>query len=144
MTMTALAYRRTPRAQAGVSLIEVLVAILIFSFGIVGLMGLQARALLFSNSAEDTSRAALLANELGSAMVISNTVNPTALIPGGTYAAWQARVAAPTNGGLPSGVGTAVANGNTATITITWRPQTSSGSSINPQNQYVTQVTLPP
>lgn len=144
MTMISHASSRARRRQFGVSLIEVLVAILIFSFGIVGLMGLQARALMFSTSAEDTSRAALLANELASAMVISGTVNNTALIPAGTYATWAARVATPASGGLPSGVGTAVANGNTSTITIQWQPQSNSGSSFNSTNQYVTQVTLPP
>lgn len=132
-----------PSRQRGVSLIEVLVAILIFSFGIVGLIGLQARALQYSTSAEDTSRAALLANELGSMMVMSRTLDTTALIPAGAYAAWQTRVADPLNGGLPNGVGTAVLNLSTATITITWRPQTTAGSAFNSQNQYVTQVTIP-
>jgi len=130
--------------QAGVSLIEVLVAILIFSFGIVGLMGLQARALQFSTSAEDTSRAALLANELGSTMVLSKTVQTIGLVPPGAYAAWQARVANTTNGGLPNGVGTVVTNGNVATITIQWRPPSAASAAFNATNQYVTQVILPP
>jgi len=134
----------TRRRQIGVSLIEVLVAILIFSFGIVGLMGLQARALQYSTSAEDTSRAALLANEMGTIMVVSRTVDPTALIPAGAYSAWQVRVADTANGGLPSGVGTVAYSGNTATITIQWQPQTNAGSSINTTSQFVTHVTIPP
>lgn len=132
------------RRQTGVSLIEVLVSILIFSFGIVGLMGLQARALQYSTSAEDTSRAALLANEISTTMVVSRTVDPAALIPAGAYAAWQTRVADPVNGGLPNGAGTVVRNGNTATITIQWQPQTTAGSSINTTNQFVTHMTVPP
>jgi type IV pilus assembly protein PilV len=133
-----------PRARLrGVSLIEVLVAILIFSFGIIGLMGLQARALLFSTSAEDTSRAALLANELASSMVINGTVNTGALVPAGTYTNWASRVATPASGGLPSGVPSIAASGNSATITIQWQPQSSAGASFNRTNQYVTTVTLP-
>jgi type IV pilus assembly protein PilV len=129
--------------QAGVSLIEVLVAILIFSFGIVGLIGLQARALQYSTSAEDTSRAALLANDLSTQMVVSRTIDPAALVPVGAYAAWQARVADVANGGLPNGVGTATAvNANTITITITWQPQSTAGAAFNSQNRYVTHVTL--
>jgi type IV pilus assembly protein PilV len=142
MTIHPPAFKR--RRQAGVSLIEVLVSILIFSFGIVGLMGLQARALQYSTSAEDTSRAALLANEIGTTMVMSRTVDPAALVPAGAYAAWRVRVADPVNGGLPNGVGTAVRNGDTATITIQWQPQTNAGSSINTTSQFVTHVTIPP
>ena len=63
-------YRSRRRHLAGVSLIEVLVSILIFSFGIVGLIGLQARALQYSTSAEDTTRAALLASDLSTAIVV--------------------------------------------------------------------------
>jgi len=143
--MMPLSSPRARQKQAGVSLIEVLVAILIFSFGIVGLMGLQARALIFSTSAEDTSRAALLANELASTMVVSGTVNTAALVPAGAYAAWAARVTTPASGGLPGALAPSVAaSGNTATITIQWRPQSTSASSFNSTNQYVTQVTLPP
>jgi len=131
------------RRQVGVSLIEVLVAILIFSFGIIGLIGLQARALQYSTSAEDTSRAALLANDLSSQMVVSRTIDPAALVPAGAYAAWQARVADVANGGLPNGVGTAIAvNANTITITIRWQPQSAAGAAFNSQNRYVTHVTI--
>ena len=131
------------RRQSGVSLIEVLVAILIFSFGIVGLIGLQARALQYSTSAEDTSRAALLANDLGTQMVVSRTVDPAGLVPAGAYASWQARVADVANNGLPNGAGTAVFNGSTATITITWQPQSNAGAAFNSTNRFVTHVTIP-
>ena len=136
-------YVRASR-QTGMSLIEVLVAILIFSFGIIGLVGLQARALVFTTSAEDTSRAALLANELASSMVLSRTLDTAQIVPAGTYAGWAARVSTPASGGLPSGTSAVAVNGNTATITIRWQSQSNAGSAFNSQNQYVTQVTLPP
>ena len=131
------------RHLAGVSLIEVLVSILIFSFGIVGLIGLQARALQYSTSAEDTSRASLLANELAATIVISQT-NPRTppLVPAAALAAWQLRVADTINGGLPNGVGTVtLVNATTADITIQWRPP-SAATTATP-NQSVTQVIVP-
>lgn len=127
---------------AGVSLIEVLVSILIFSFGIVGLIGLQARALQYSTSAEDTSRAALLANELSTTIIVSQTNPRTVLVPAAALAAWQLRVADTTNGGLPNGVGTVTPlTANTADIKVEWRPPSAPVTAT--LNKYVTQVTVP-
>ncbi len=124
------------RSQAGFSLIEVLTAILIFSIGILGLVGLQTQAVQFSSSAEDSNRAALLANEIISVMWI----NQSASVPSADYAAWQDRVEDPTVNGLPNGVGDVQVAGNVATVTITWRaPNAPAGT----QNRYVTQATLP-
>ncbi len=123
------------------TLIEVLVAVLIFSFGLVGLVGLQARALQFSTSAEDTSRAALLANEMAATMVLHQTNSPTTLAS--EITAWQARVADTTNAGLPNGAATVAASGNVATITITWVPPSAASAAFNSQNRYVTQVVIP-
>lgn len=120
------------------TLIEVLVAILIFSFGLLGLAGLQARALRYSSSAEDTNRASLLANQMSFMMVDKNQLDqPTNYAS--DYAAWQGRVTA----GLPNGVGTVavVATGPLATITITWRSP--NALTTDPLNRYVTQVVLP-
>ena len=47
--------------QRGVTLIEVLVSVLIMSFGILGIVALQARAIQFSLDADDRNRAALFA-----------------------------------------------------------------------------------
>jgi len=130
------------RNLAGVSLIEVLVSILIFSFGIVGLIGLQARALQYSTSAEDTTRAALLANELSTAIVVgqpSPRVAPL-FVPG--LAAWQDRVKAPADGGLPNGAGTVkVINDTTSEIKIEWTPPSAPNGAT--PNRYITQVIVP-
>ena len=131
------------RHLAGVSLIEVLVSILIFSFGIVGLIGLQARALQYSTSAEDTSRASLLANDLAATIVISQT-NPRTppLVPAAALAAWQLRLADIANGGLPDPLGTVtLVNATTADITIEWRPPSAAATAT--RNKYVTQVIVP-
>ena len=127
------------RHQAGMTLIEVLVAILIFSFGLVGLIGLQARSLQFSTSAEDTSRAALLANEMATIITTSNSLSPAA----SAVAAWQARVSDPAHGGLPNPTATVVAASGVATITIKWKAPSAASSAFNSENQYITQVVLP-
>lgn len=118
------------RRQMGMSLIEVLTSLLIFSIGILGMLSLQTRATQFSTSAEDTNRAALLANEIASQMwdQKSLTVDTTA---------WAARVGNAQNGGLPSGTGMVTVAGGVADITITWRPPSAPAGEVN---RFVTQV----
>jgi type IV pilus assembly protein PilV len=128
--------------HAGMSLIEVLVAILIFSFGIVGLIGLQARALQYSTSAEDTSRAALLANELATAIVVGQTTPRTQLVPPAAEAAWRLRLPDTANGGLPNVRGTVtLINATTVGIKIEWRPVSAPVTAT--LNKYETQVIVP-
>jgi len=133
-----IASRRGARQQ-GSTLIEVLVAILIFSFGLLGLVGLHARATQFATGAEDTNRAALLASELAVTMITSQTIAPAS----GVISAWQARVADVANGGLPNGIGTTTITGSVATITVTWQPPSAVGTAFNSTNQYMTQVVIP-
>ncbi|MGD9647510.1 MAG: type IV pilus modification protein PilV [Pirellulales bacterium] len=122
--------KKTPshrqRAQRGVTLIEVLVSVLIVSFGILGLVALQARAIQYSLDADDRNRAALFADELAAQMRLSRTL---------TLAPEQLDVALkrvqgidpvtdqPTGLGLPNANLAVVpgADPNVATITITWR-----------------------
>jgi|APFre7841882630_1041343.scaffolds.fasta_scaffold01718_4 type IV pilus assembly protein PilV len=133
--------RNVPRRhrQSGMTLLEVLAAILVCSVGLVGLVGLQGRAIQYSTSAEDTSRAALLANEIAAIMVTSQTV----ALGDSAILAWQARVADTAQGGLPGGDGTINTSGNVATITITWQPTWAAIAAANSQNKYVTQVLIP-
>ena len=111
---------RLAHQQSGVILLEALLAILIFSLGILALVGLQAAAVKQSADAKYRTEAALLANEVIGQMWVSdrttavlqanfNGINGT----GGTaYSNWFARV----SGGILPGV---VANSPTApTIAI--------------------------
>ncbi len=125
--------------QSGMTLIEVLVAVLIFSLGLVALIGLQARAIQYSTSAEDTSRASLLANEIATTMITSQTI----ALPTSAITAWQARASDPIHGGLPNGAAAVAASGNVATITLTWRAPTAAIGAPNSENRYVTQVVIP-
>jgi len=134
---------RKPKRQAGMTLIEVLVAILIFSFGLIGLIGLQARALQFTTGAEDTSRAALLANEIAASITSTAISGAAVSVSASAVQAWQSRASDPHNGGLPNGAVAISASGNTANITITWRATTAASGAANAQNQYVTDVVIP-
>jgi type IV pilus assembly protein PilV len=136
--MSRMTHIRHPskRAAPGFSLIEVLVSIVLISFGILGLISLQARAAQVSVSAEDSQRAALLASELAAAMWGANTVTlPTAAID-----AWAARVADPAVAGLPNATGSVAVTGNVARITVQWlATHAASGE----ENRYVTDVAIP-
>ena len=54
----------TQRRQRGFTLLEVMVSLLVFSFGVLGMVALQARAIQFSVDAEDRAKAAVIANEV--------------------------------------------------------------------------------
>ena len=127
-----------PHGQQGMTLIEVLVAILILSFGLLGFVGLQARAIQYSVGAEDSTRAALLANEIVATMELYQTVTP----PAANYSAWQSRVGDPTVAGLANGAGVVTSNvgTGTATVTITWLPPSAASGAAS--NQYTTQFVL--
>lgn len=125
------------RRRRGVSLIEVLVSTVLVSVGLIGVVSLQARAVQVSVSAEDQLRASLLANELAAQMWTARSVS----LPSATTDAWVARVADPTAAGLPSGLGTVDVAGNTARITVAWRPV--NAPSTQARHRFITDVTLP-
>lgn len=125
------------RQQAGFTLIEVLVAILIFSFGLLGFVGLQARAIQFSLGAEDTNRAAILANDMAATMAMLRTVNTSDPGLAAQIVNWQA-AASSVAAGMPNGQASVSSTGNVATIQLTWRAP---GSASTDQNRYVTQYT---
>jgi len=136
-------FRPSPRRPAGgFTLIEVLVSILIFSFGVLGVVGMQARMLQSSTQNGDRARASMLANEMASAMWAQQSVTVTA----DTLDKWQKRVADATKTGLPNGSGTVTVTTtgtvSTAAITVTWRP-TSAASAASSNNQYTTSVVIP-
>jgi type IV pilus assembly protein PilV len=124
----------------GFTLIEVLVSILVFSFGLLGLVGMQARILQASTQNADRARASLLANEIVSVMWAKQTTAITTLPD---YKSWQDRVASPATVGLPGGKGVVSkpdAN-KQVTITIAWRPP--SMASGVAANQFATTVAIP-
>lgn len=111
---------QTPRSQQGVMLIEALVAILIFTLGIIALMGLQANSIIQVSQAKYRTDASYLANQIIGRMWVDQT--PTDLASFATAGSaqrtdWDAAVAAT----LPSGAGTVAIAGRQVTVTITWK-----------------------
>ena len=113
------------RHQSGVILLEALLAILIFSLGILALVGLQAAAVKQSADAKYRTEAALLTNEVIGQMWVSDrtTANLQGNFnsPGGAdYNNWLVRV-----GGVLPGVAAnppeiVIDNSGIATVTVRW------------------------
>ncbi|MFA6015781.1 MAG: hypothetical protein WC742_12010 [Gallionellaceae bacterium] len=120
---------KTRKQQSGAMLLEALVAILIFSIGILAIVGLQAAAISASSDAKYRSDASLLSNQLIGQMWVSDRTPATLQTnfqTGGTaYNAWLADVQATlpmvaTN--PPTVVITPAATvGSQVTITIFWQ-----------------------
>jgi len=126
---------RIARAQRGMALLECLMALLIFSVGLLGLLGLEARVMNISTNSENRNRAAMIASEVASQMWLHDTVSPTAP----AIVAAKANANNQTLGGLPGGVVTVAQIGttNAADITVTWQEVNS------PASQLTTRVILP-
>lgn len=102
-----------PTAERGSVLLEGLIAILIFSFGVLGLIGLQAASIKNTSQAKERIDASMMAN----ARIASMWVDRAAW---SSYTETNTDVSTVANG-LPNGKRTTVVNGDTVTVTITWR-----------------------
>lgn len=130
-------------SERGFALIEVLVSLVIFSLGVVGLMGMQTRALQASTDAQDRSMAAMLANSVTSEMwaIKSTSLGNSAV------EAWKEQV----SGALPRGKGEITENisGTDATISVKWlsntrkEKSTSDSTDGEDMNQFITKVVIP-
>jgi type IV pilus assembly protein PilV len=127
--------------QRGMAMIEVLVSILLFSLGVLGLIGLQASAIQFSVEADMRNRASLIANEVATAMWLSNSVSVDT--EAGTPS-WKSRVAAELPSGTITVTGVAAATmPNSADVHITWKPPQRAANDSD-MSQLNTRVTLAP
>ena len=107
---------RTSRApQRGMMMLEVLIALLIFTLGVLGMVKMQAVSTANSVNSEDRATAALLANDL----VAELWAAKSAAKPG-DFSAWDSRVGSTLRGGTTLGTSF---SGNTATIQINWNRQ---------------------
>ncbi|MEY4752751.1 MAG: type pilus modification protein PilV [Pseudomonadota bacterium] len=130
---------RAATAQRGSSLIEVLVALLVASLGMLGVAAMHARALQLGTDAADRNRAALLASELASSMWLQRST----LVSAQELQAWKTRVANAAVSGLPNATAT-VSDPDPdgmVTITIQWRSNRQAAG--NGSHRYATQVVLP-
>lgn len=127
--------------QSGMLLIEVLFSILIFSFGILGLVGMQAISTKNAVSAEDRTTAASLANDMVAQMWLRKSSDVTATPLKTDFEKWKTRVANSklSNVEVPT---VTTANGIT-TVTVTWKsPASSGGASTLITHQYSTQFSM--
>lgn len=90
-------YLHTNKLQRGVMLLEALIAILIFSIGILAIIALQANSIKLASDSKYRADANLLANRLIGEMWVAHT-SPTFVgdfsTGGGRYIAWNSSVAA--------------------------------------------------
>ena len=94
--------RNSGRTQRGAFLLEALIGILIFSLGVLGIVGLQARAIRFTNDAEFRAEAMYLANSLISQMWTDNRAllktKYDSTVGGAGYTVFKAKVHSALNG----------------------------------------------
>jgi type IV pilus assembly protein PilV len=130
--------RSLPR-QAGSVLLEALIAILIFSIGILALVGMQATAINSVSDAKYRSTAGFLADQIVGSIwatrqgtIIANAsnvmvatpdplfaCNPCTTTNGNAYTrAWVASGVSQ----LPTGTGSIIVSAPVVTVTLTWQP----------------------
>jgi len=122
----------TRKQQIGSMLLEALISILIFSVGILAIIGLQAAAVKATSDAKYRSDASLLANQLIGQMWVSDrtaaTLQTNFQTGGPVYTAWKADVQStlPMVAANPPAVGIVPVVGPTTTsslvtITVFWQ-----------------------
>ncbi len=123
--------RNLRASQLGATLIEGLVAITIFSFGILAVVGMMTTHMGTANDARYRTEAAQYAESILSDMRIANQVTVAtdfAGPSGSAFLAWKNRITA-AGTGLPLAGSSAqpleiTFNGNNVTVTISWRAPT--------------------
>lgn len=147
-TLAMTTRKPSANSQRGVLLLEVLVAILVFSIGILAIVGLQGIAVRTATDARYRSDAAFLAGELMS-QIWTDPINVSQYnylgagpVPA-RLAGWVARV----NSRLPGGVAPVVAYtanaqlGEVVDITVSWQMP---GEAVAHQHQARMNVNLNP
>lgn len=113
--------RKCRSVQGGFLLIEALISILIFSMGVIALIGLQAMAINNTLHGKYRTEASYLVNSLVGQMMVDQT-NVASYADGANASAnrtaWNTEVAA----ALPNGTSSVTITGGTAvTVVVSWR-----------------------
>jgi type IV pilus assembly protein PilV len=131
--MTTRLPLRTARSlgrRRGLTLIEVLVSTMIFSFGILGLLGMHARAMATFSDAKYRTDAALLAESLLSEIWVNRANVATYAYAGGTGNATIAPWVAEVKLALPNAAPIVAVNGNAVRVTISWQPPSAAAAGV--------------
>ena len=139
----------TPRTQQGSMLLEGLIAIVIFSMGILALMGLQAASIANTSEAKFRADAAFLANKVIARMWVADPASRVVDFSsaGKDYLIWKTEVGNQYTG-LPGGIAPTVTfsaprPGTTnVLVTVLWRSPNQAASS--PQHSYTVQTEFNP
>lgn len=115
--------------QNGSVVLEALISILLFSIGILAIIGLQAASIKNVAAAKYRTDASLLANQVIGQMWVSNKNNATLVAnfsspSGASYLAWANTVAQglPGVSGIPANAPTiSIDASNNATVTLFWQ-----------------------
>lgn len=129
--------------EHGVSLVEVLVAMTIFSFGILGMLGMHARAIASFSDIKYRTDAALLTDSLiNDIWVNRSNLSSYAYSGSGTAPViqpWLSQVAAT----LPRGAGTVTVNGSTVQVTVTWQPPNATAAGLTHRHSEIATIQNP-
>ncbi len=114
------------RTQQGVALIEALIAILIFSVGVLGIVGMQANMVKNTSDSKYRADASYLAQQRIGQLWIASPANRAPFIGTENISAL-----------LPGGTRTVAQSGVQYTVTVTWQQPG------EPQHQFMTIATIP-
>jgi len=124
MKLRVSSRKSRPARQSGSYLLEALIAILIFAFGVLGLIGLLGSSIRVTNDARYRAEAANLANAMIADMWTTTPANidtfTTAKLP-----TWATKVATLLPGGIAPDVAITpgfTAESRTVVVTIKWQP----------------------
>lgn len=111
------------RSEKGSILLEALIAILIFSFGILALVGMQAAAIKSTSEAKYRTDASFLANQIIGQMWADNKATlSTQYVPGNAnYDNWKAQVQAALPGAGTNPPTITFGANNQVTVTVFWQ-----------------------
>jgi type IV pilus assembly protein PilV len=141
--------RQARNNQSGVMLLEVLVALLIFAIGILGLVGMQAVSIKLTADSKYRAEAGMYADQLINQMWADNLTNAMLVanydstVGGGKYTAWKSQIQG-TGTGLPGASGAndptvAIDINNVVTVSIFWQAPEETAA-----HKYVTVARLNP
>jgi type IV pilus assembly protein PilV len=124
----------SPKSQAGVMLLEALVAILIFTLGIIAVLGMQSASILQVSQSKYRTDASYLANQIiGKMWGDRSNLSAYATAGSAGRASWDGVVAAT----LPNGAATITTAGSSVVVTIRWRAPDETNN-----HQYVAAATI--
>ncbi len=103
---------------SGSVLLEVLISILVFSLGVLGLVGMHAVAIQNSVNSQDRAVASILASDMVSQMWVKKSSTTASPAISGDIAAWKLKVE---DSILSNAVGDVTDVAGVATITVTWK-----------------------